>query len=398
METLIVFSHLRWNFVYQRPQHLLARLASHWNILVVEEPVPGEPGLSVTTPAPGVTVLQPHTRAPGHGFDDSQFEPVGALLRDYLDAQGITQYGAWMYTPMALPLLGGLAPQVIVYDCMDELSAFKGAPPQLLRREKTLLDIANVVFTGGPSLYDAKRHANPNVHSLPSSVDAAHFSPRGAGHASSPLFDGIAHPRLGYYGVVDERLDLDLLAHLTDAEPGWQVCVLGPVVKIDPATLPQRANLHYLPQQAYDDLPDVLAAWDVCLMPFALNESTRFISPTKTLEYMSAGKPVVSTEIADVRRLYASGVALAADADTFVAACRAALAETPDGRAQRVTEQQRLVAATSWENAAAVVAQEVKAAHASGLRPQARSYLAGKHVIELPRRRPVSGESVRSIA
>ncbi|KLI99414.1 FAD-dependent oxidoreductase [Luteimonas sp. FCS-9] len=383
MKTLIVFSHLRWGFVYQRPQHLLGRLAAHWDILFVEEPVPGDPGLHVTTPAPGVTVLQPRTRAEGHGFADSQFEPVGALLRAYLAGHDVGRYGVWLYTPMALPLLAGLAPEVVVYDCMDELSAFKDAPPQLLRRETTLLDIASVVFTGGPSLYDAKRTASPNVHALPSSVDAAHFAPREAGAVAERLFAGIAHPRLGYYGVIDERLDLDLLAGLADARPDWQVCLVGPVVKIDPASLPQRANLHYLPQQAYEDLPEVLAAWDVCLMPFARNEATRFISPTKTLEYMGAGKPVVSTEIADVRRLYADGVALATGTDAFVAACEAALGESGPQREARQAAQRRLVARTSWDAAAETVAREIGAALAHGLRPRAKAYLAGRQVVPL---------------
>lgn len=395
MKTLIVFSHLRWGFVYQRPQHLLSRVAARWDILFVEEPVHGAPSLEVSTPAPGVTVLQPRTLAEGHGFADTQFEPIARLLRGYLDEHRIEDYGVWLYTPMALPLLGGLTPGVIVYDCMDQLSAFMGAPPQLLRREGTLLDIASVVFTGGPSLYDAKRTASPNVHSLPSSVDAAHFAPREEGHIASRLFSGIAHPRLGFYGVVDERLDLDLLVRVADAEPAWQICIVGPVVKIDPATLPQRPNLHYLPQQAYDDLPDVLAAWDVCLMPFALNASTEFISPTKTLEYMAAGKPVVSTGIADVRRLYAEGVEIAADAEAFISACRQALAEDGVQRAERLARQQRLVQQTSWDRAADVVVQEIERAQDSGLSPKAQEYLEGRRVVNLPKQDAADSRATR---
>ncbi|ATD66080.1 amine oxidase [Luteimonas chenhongjianii] len=394
MKTLIVFSHLRWGFVYQRPQHLLSRVAAQWDILFVEEPVHGAPALEVSTPAPGVTVLQPRTLAEGHGFVDTQFEPIAALLHEYLAEHRIEHYGVWLYTPMALPLLGGLTPEVIVYDCMDQLSAFLGAPPQLLRRESTLLDIASVVFTGGPSLYEAKRTASANVHSLPSSVDAAHFAPREEGHVASHLFSGIARPRLGYYGVVDERLDLDLLARIADADPAWQVCIVGPVVKIDPATLPRRANLHYLPQQAYDDLPDVLAAWDVCLMPFALNASTEFISPTKTLEYMAAGKPVVSTAIADVRRLYAAGVAIATDPDAFISACREALAEGQAQRAGRLGRQQQLVQQTSWDRAAEVVVQEISRVH-GGLRPKVQEYLDGRRVVSLPKQEATVGRAAR---
>ncbi|HLM52951.1 MAG TPA: FAD-dependent oxidoreductase [Pseudoxanthomonas sp.] len=371
MNTLIVFSHLRWDFVYQRPQHLLSRLAGHWPIVVVEEPIAGDPGFDESHPAPGVTVLRPRTRASGHGFDGDQLQAVGALLRDYMERKSIDQYGVWFYTPMALPLLFDLQPQVIVYDCMDELSAFKNAPPQLLAREDRLLQLADIVFTGGPSLYDAKRDRHPNVHCMPSSVDAEHFR-GGADPANvSPLLDGIAHPRLGFYGVIDERLDTDLLAHLADSDPQWQVCVVGPVVKIEESQLPRRPNLHYLPQQDYATLPELLAGWDVCLLPFALNDSTRFISPTKTLEYMCAGKPVVSTAVTDVGRLYGSGVTVAQDRDAFVDACHEALAETPEQREQRLARQQALIASTSWDEAASKMASLISGMPArSADRPQ----------------------------
>lgn len=387
MDTLIVFSYLRWDFVYQRPQHLLSRLAARWNVIVLEEPVPGEQtSLSVSQPAPGVTVLRPHTQAAEPGFSDAQFPELSALLGNYLAENAIERYGVWLYTPMALPLLGGLSPQVIVYDCMDELSLFRFAPPQLLRRERDLLRIASVVFTGGPSLYDAKRDHAHNVHSLPSSVDAAHFA-RGADPANAdPRFDALPRPRLGYYGVIDERIDLDLVAAVADANPQWQVCMVGPVVKIDPASLPQRANLHWFPSMDYAELPGALAAWDVCLMPFALNPSTRFISPTKTLEYMAAGKPVVSTRIRDVERLYAEGVAIADDAAGFVRACESLLAETDAARQRRQAMQARLVAATSWDLAAARVVDGIEQALETGLGADAQRYLAEDRIVVLPRR------------
>ena len=357
MDTLIVFSHLRWDFVYQRPQHLLSRLANYWRVIVVEEPMHGEPRLDIAQPATGVTVLRPHTLAQGHGFDGEQVLAIGTLLRTFLREQAIEDYGVWFYTPMALPLLADLQPQVIVYDCMDELSAFKNAPPQLVARENRLLQLADIVFTGGPSLFDAKRDRHPDVHCMPSSVDAPHFRQGADDSRASALFDHVPHPRLGFYGVIDERLDLDLVTALADADPKWQICIVGPVVKIDEATLPRRANLHYLSQQDYARLPEMLAAWDVCLLPFALNESTRFISPTKTLEYMCAGKPVVSTAITDVRRLYAPGVAIADDHAAFIEACRQALAEDAGAREKRLACQQDLIAATSWDMTAARMAQ-----------------------------------------
>ena len=383
MDTLIIFSHLRWDFVYQRPQHLLSRIASQWRVVFVEEPLEGAGELQVTAPAPGVTVLRPRTPLPASGFEDAQTGAIAPLLRDYLARNGIKRYGVWLYTPMALPLLCELTPEVIIYDCMDELSAFKDAPPQLLARESTLLQIAGVVFTGGPALYDAKRGRSGHVYCLPSSVDAAHFARGVDASIASGMFDGLPRPRLGYYGVVDERVDLALLADLADAEPGWQVCVVGPVAKIDPVALPQRANLRYFPQQPYEALPAILAAWDVCLLPFALNTSTRFISPTKTLEYMSAGKPVVSTAITDVHRLYASGVEVAHDTNAFVAGCRAALHEDAGARQQRARAQATLVGATSWDGAAQRVITEIGRAHERGLSARAREYLSGRQVVSL---------------
>ena len=369
MKTLLVFSHLRWNFVFQRPQHLLTRLAAHYAIVFVEEPMhrDGPACLESIDAAPGIVVLRPHTPLPEQGFQDGQLDVIGALLDDYLVAQSIDDYLVWFYTPMALPLLAGLAPQAVVYDCMDELSAFAGAPLQLRLREAELLATADLVLTGGPSLYEAKRDANPRVLCLPSSVDAKHFAPRP--HAvddplarrARELQASIAEPRLGYFGVIDERMDLALIERLADADPTWSVVMVGPVVKIDPQTLPQRANLHWLGQQSYELLPRLIEGWQAGLLPFALNESTRFISPTKTLEYMAAGKPVVSTAIKDVETLYGDVVRIAASPDEFVAACADALAETPAERRESMLAMMASVSRSSWDHTADTVHAAIEA-------------------------------------
>jgi UDP-galactopyranose mutase len=349
MPAIIVFSHLRWDFVFQRPQHLLSRLGEYYPIIFVEEPVyhEGESFFKIYTPAPNVHVYQPHTSVAMAGFHDDQLPQLRKLMRqlvaDYSD------HIAWFYTPMALPLLQELDPRTVVYDCMDELAAFKNAPKQLLQRESGLLKVADVVFTGGPSLYRAKCERHPNVHCFPSSVDVVHFSQALDRSNSHPAHRDIPGPRLGFYGVIDERFDLDLIAKVADAHPQWQLVLVGPVVKIDPAALPQRANIHYLGQQPYDALPQFLAGWDVCLLPFALNESTRFISPTKTLEYMAAERPAVSTPITDVVDLYGEVVSIATDAASFIAACEAALLATPQEYAQKIIKMRKIVESTSWE-------------------------------------------------
>ena len=367
--TLLVFCHLRWDFVYQRPQHLLTRLARHFRVIVVEEPTPcsGPARWATDCPAPGVEILRPQTPLSSWGFAADQLALIGPLLQQALAEREVTRPVVWFYTPMALPLLPGLQPRAVVYDCMDELSAFRGAPPALRQLESELLARADLVFTGGPSLYEAKRNRSKRVLCLPSSVDAAHFAPQSLKPAA-PADDtlardanrvqgAIAAPRLGFFGVVDERMDLQLVDRLAAHDPRWQVVMVGPVVKIDPEQLPQRANLHWLGQQPYALLPRLVAGWQVCLLPFALNESTAFISPTKTLEYLAAGKPVVSTAVRDVQVLYESAVHVAPDPTSFVDACAAALNESPSQRDQRLAAGAALVTAGSWDRSAQAVRQ-----------------------------------------
>ena len=367
MPHLIVYCHLRWDFVFQRPQHLLSRLARSYPVVFIEEPMrcDGEAWLERSSPAPGVEVLRPHTPVDAPGFHDDQLSVLEPMIEGWLESEGIVDFMAWFYTPMALPLLGGLAPRAVIYDCMDELSAFRNAPRQMRQRETALLKRADLVLTGGPSLYEAKRNQHDNVMCLPSAVDARHYdhdralADRERVRRAAELQAGVAGPRLGFFGVIDERLDIELVAALADAEPGWQIVMVGPVVKIDPAKLPQRPNLHWLGQQSYELLPQLVASWAVCLMPFALNESTQFISPTKTLEYMAAGKPVVSTPIHDVSVMFGELVAIAADAPSFIASCRAALAETDALRSERQQAMATCVARHGWDTTAATIAAAI---------------------------------------
>lgn len=348
MDSIIVFSHLRWDFVFQRPQHLLSRLSKHYRILFFEEPEfqEGAPSSRFSQPLPNLTVCKPQTPVHEHGFHEDQMPHLRQLVRelsdDYADAI------VWFYTPMALPLLEELDAERVVYDCMDELSAFKNAPPLLIEREDALLKRADVVFTGGPSLYNAKKHRHHNAHCFPSSVDVAHFCQaldRNIAHPSQRKLDG---PLLGFYGVIDERFDAPLVEQMADTHPDWQIVLVGPIVKVDPATLPQRANIHYLGQQPYSALPQFLAAWDVCLMPFAMNESTRFISPTKSLEYMAAELPIVSTPIKDVVDLHGDVVEIAGTPEEFIVACERVLELPVRERQQKIRLMRERLAQTSW--------------------------------------------------
>jgi UDP-galactopyranose mutase len=345
---LVCFSHLRWNFVLQRPQHLMSRFAAERRVIYWEEPVYGDfeaEARCAPCARTGVEVITPHLP---EGLDAEAEE---ATLRRLLD-ETVADLGPvirWYYTPMMLAFSAQLRSACTVYDCMDELAAFRFAPPRLLPLENALLGQADVVFTGGFSLYEAKKGRHSNVHPFPSSVDRAHFM-QARGEVETPVDQRpIPGPRLGFYGVVDERMDLELIAAVADARPDWSVVMVGPVVKISPEDLPRRPNLFFLGGKDYGELPAYLAGWDVALMPFAINESTRFISPTKTPEYLAGGKPVVSTPVKDVIRHYGDleAVQIASTAEEFVAGCEAALALA--GAGNWLAEVDTKLANLSWD-------------------------------------------------
>lgn len=351
--TLLCFSHLRWDFVFQRPQHLMSRFAREMTVVFWEEPTAigtGEAAYLKVRQAddfPRVRIVTPHLP---EGLGENQREEALSRL---LDAHVSALSGplvTWYYTPMMLPFSRHLGASVTVYDCMDELSKFRFAPERLLDLEQELIDRADLVFTGGASLYEAKKSRHSSVHCFPSSVDRDHFAkarrelPQPADQAD------LNRPRLGFYGVIDERFDIDLLRQVADMRPDWSFVMVGPVVKIGEDELPRAANIHYLGGKTYEQLPAYLSGWDVALMPFAMNESTQFISPTKTPEYLSGGKPVVSTPVRDVVRTYGHlrGVHIAHDADGFVRCCELALEQSRD-QGDWLAEADLLLSATSWE-------------------------------------------------
>jgi UDP-galactopyranose mutase len=343
---LIVYSHLRWDFVYQRPQHLLSRFASRgWRVFFIEEPIEGDGALDVTAVDGGITVIR--AAIPLALAREEREALQRTLVQRELRLRHVERAVAWFYSPMGLPILEGLPTPLVVYDCMDELSAFAGADPALRERETRLLRRADLVFTGGRSLYNAKRDLHPAVYCFPSSVDMAHYF-----HARAwrerPDQAAIPRPRLGYFGVIDERFDVELIEGMAALAPGWSFVMVGPVVKVDAAMLPHRPNIHYLGQKSYRDLPAYIATWDVALIPFARNAATRYISPTKVLEYMAAGKPIVSTSIADIVTPYGEQrlVRIADSAFLAVEAAREAMIED---RQTRLDAFDRYLAGTSWD-------------------------------------------------
>ena len=325
---LLCFSHLRWNFVYQRPQHLLSRASGQWRTWFWEEPVwDNRNWLEVRALSAQKYVVVPHLQSgtSKENVDIQQRDWINELLSQYQ----IADYIAWYYTPMALSFTEHLQARLTIYDCMDELSAFHGAPPQLRNRERQLMQRADLLFTGGYSLFEAKRALHSAVYAFPSSIDFDHFAQARKGLAEPADQQHVPIPRIGFSGVIDERFDTELLGAIAARRPDWQFILIGPVVKINPAILPQGPNVHYLGLKSYNDLPTYFSHWQAAILPFALNESTRFISPTKTPEYLAAGLPVISTPIQDVVTSYGryDQVWIANSVDTFEQAIEEALAK-----------------------------------------------------------------------
>jgi len=345
---VLCFSHLRWNYVFQRPNHLMSRCARERLVLFIEPPLfdVSDPELEVIEIAPNLLRVVPH-QIDDHSPAASQDAITNRLIRELCTRLGIKEAIHWFYTPMMLPVAEGLPHAQVVYDCMDELSLFLNAPPALREREQALMSRADVMFTGGMALYEAKRDKHRNVHGVPSSVDVPFFQKARSPQVEPADQASIPHPRVGYAGVIDERIDLALLDAIARARPQLQFVMIGPIVKVDRAHLPRHANIHYLDTKKYDELPQYMAGWDVAIMPFALNDATRFISPTKTPEYLAAGRRVVSTAIRDVVEPYErlGLVRIGRSADEFVAQLDAALAD--DGA--RDAERDAFLATNSWD-------------------------------------------------
>jgi len=350
---LICLSHLRWDFVLQRPQHLMQRFAKNRRVFFFEEFIPTDHHLPYLEyhAFDGTDVVAVRPRVP-HWWNEADREAALTRLFDMLlKLNRVSRPVLWFYTPMMLGMVRHVEASAVVYDCMDELANFRFAPPQLEALESELIERADVVFTGGQSLYEAKRHRHDNIHPFPSSVDLAHFRKARAGLPVASDLSGLPGPLLGYYGVIDERLDHRLIEGLAAARPDWSIVMVGPVAKLQPHDLAKAPNIHYLGARPYDELPAYLAGWDVALMPFAINEATRFISPTKTPEYLAAGKPVVTTPVADVVHSFGdlAGVRVGEGVAGFVAGCEEALG-LADDPAEWLPEVDARLAGASWDS------------------------------------------------
>jgi len=337
---LIVFCHLRWEFVYQRPQHIISRMAQHGKVLFIEEPLPFAPEEENTAHiyqvGDAITVLQPRVR---------DIEDIGKVFKEM---DQISARVGWMYSPAFIPLLKTFALDKVVYDCMDELTLFRGADPKLVEQEQKLLSVADMVFTGGKRLYESKKKVHGNVHCFPSSVDHSHFRKALNGIAVPKDMNFIHQPVVGYYGVIDERIDMDLLGETAKLLPDACFVMIGPLAKISHDDLAKGHNIHYLGMRSYEELPGYLKKFDIAMMPFAMNEATHFISPTKTLEYMAAYKPIISTPVYDVVRDYSHCVHIVSTSSEFRNAVNSIMADKDKGAL--IANFDKVLEDTSWDS------------------------------------------------
>jgi glycosyltransferase involved in cell wall biosynthesis len=356
--TLLCLSHLNWNHVWQRPQQLMTRFTQHYRVIYVDPPEISANAdtvqLQEISGEQGVRVLHPV-------FPKQHVESMAdywrlwkELLPVVLDLAG-QQVVMWVFSPYADQLVAQAKPQIklAVYDCMDDLASFKDGSDEMREREAHLLSLANLVFTGGHSMYQARKDRHPHVHCFPSGVDVEHY--RRVYDPSTTIPESVAsipHPQLGYFGVLDERINWDLIAQVAERRPDWHWVLVGPTAKVDPAELPVAPNIHYLGQQQYRDLPAFLKSFDVATMPFALNEATRFISPTKTLEYLAGGKWVIGSSVPDVVAFYSEIVAIADGVDAWIAGLEQIFQASPEDLLKRMERARPVLEQSTWDNIA----------------------------------------------
>jgi glycosyltransferase involved in cell wall biosynthesis len=352
---IIAICHLSWDWVWQRPQQFLSRLAKTHPLLFVQTHCTDAPESFVrvrgTDSSPQTTILEIHL--PSSRWHDGRF--IDMERRELLQRALATDLKGdfdrailWINDPMAVTAYAGqLNETMIVYDCMDELTQFAGAAPELVDREKELTELADVIFCGGRKMRDKRLPTNPNTHFYGTGVDCRHF-----GKAMDPLLPihheiaGLPGPVLGYFGVIDERIDYKLIERLADEDPSWSIAMIGPVTKVDPASLPQRPNIHWLGGRDYQDLPALTKGMDVCLMPFAINAATEYINPTKALEYMAAAKPVVATALDEVQSNFSIATGIADCHEEFIGLCRR---EAISPSRSRIKRGLKLASENTWE-------------------------------------------------
>lgn len=355
------FSQVPWDEVWQRPQEY-ACLTAYRGAVVFLAPVqvhewigrigrrwrPFQMILGDWVPFP-MAVLSPLVFS-GHFKSRFVFDLNTALMA-WATAPWVADTPAARIvtnTPLGLPTLErlGLLPTTrFAYDVIDDFAAFQWAPPWTRALDDRLMREAAVVITGTDTLARERRAVRPDVVFVPLGVDAARFGIDPA-PATPPELVGVTGPVIGYVGSISERLDLDLLDRLGREFPEAIVAMVGPV-HLPAGSLPRGSgNFRWFGLRRSEELPAFVRRFSVALIPFRLNEATRRLNPVKALEYLAAGVPVVSTAIPDVVTLYSDVIAVADDANGFVAAVRSAI-DSPD--AERIKVGRERASGQTWQ-------------------------------------------------
>ena len=345
--------------LWQRPQQIAVRLAKSYSILYFwpryasdlarrrgnSQQVEPESALSVRLVSP---LLLPFERAIPAACR-TNLGTVKSIISHRLWAEGFaTAPILWFYAPRFAPLLDSLEHSAVVYDIMDEHSAFSFARRDMRELEARLLRDADLVFAGTNTLAERKREFAPQVRYLPCGVEFEHFSAAAAKNLHvPPVLSGVSGPVIGYFGAVDDRLDFDMLLAAAMRHPDWTILLAGPwLATKSRAEVQSQPNILMPGLVPYAELPAYLARFDVAVLPFVLNELTMHIHPTKVLEYLASRTPVVSTPIPDVVKFYSGIVKIASTPDEFIAAVENLL-NTPD--ADAVERGYQMARASSWD-------------------------------------------------
>ena len=346
---IIIFSHLRWDFVLQRPQHIASRLAHHMKILFVEEPIPynkEEEGTArLRQVNEHITVMQPRVQ---------EIKDIEQLLK-FMVRQKTVPIG-WFYSSDFSPLLRSLHFRKIVYDCMSDHE------PRPDADEPAMLAEADIVFTDSKALFESRIRVHPNVHCFPSSVEHGHFRKALKNIAVPGDIAELKKPVVGYCGVIDGRLDMDLLDKVAEQSPETTFVLIGPLVNMPESKLPKRSNVHYLGMKPYHLLPGYLKGIDIAMIPFDIKGAHKLSGPTETLEYMAAGKPIISTPIWDVVRDYRNHINIVNNVDEFCAA-RDAIIKQLESQVYNHEKYNDILHTSSWEDTVKRMEKLIQALH-----------------------------------
>jgi len=344
---IVCFAEHGWNFTSDRPQHLLKRFAKGFRVFYIESPAfhANTDRYDITLTDEQVIVVVPHLQG------DPTQQDVTTRWRELLirlfNEERIDSYIFWYYTPQALKVSNHFTPDLVIYDCMDRPSE----TDVMHESEHELLEFADVVFTSGQRVFEATRKLHENTYLFPNSIDRDHFAAARAFKFDPPDQANIPHPRFGFFGEIDQRIDFDLLVTVSKKRPQWHFILVGSVVNVSASQLPNYRNFHYLGAKRYEELPHYIGGWDITMIPFAHNDYTRFINPIKTAEYLAAGKPVISAPITDVIRPYGiSGlVSIAGTANEFVKVAEEMLAADQEAKSTWLYKVDRYLAGQSWD-------------------------------------------------